>query len=78
MRRAGLLTQMLGLWIRALIYLYPFNVIAWVGYIIIIIDIIIMIIIIIIIDVIIMIIIRCGWCWWRGLSPWRWVGCLWG
>ena len=33
---------------------------------------------IIIIDVIIMIITRCGWCWWRGHSRWRWVGCLWG
>ena len=29
-RRANLLTQIFVLWIRALIYMYPFNVINWV------------------------------------------------
>ena len=29
-RRANLLSQIFGLWIRALIYMYPFNVINWV------------------------------------------------
>jgi len=29
-RRANVLTQILGLWIRAMIYMYPFNVINWV------------------------------------------------
>ena len=29
-RRANFLTQIFGLWIRAMIYLYPFNVIHWV------------------------------------------------